>query len=179
MHGEDRSECFIERTLARRTADVRSLVSCCASVAVRVARRCRWTQQGADEGAQDARRDDVVPAQAGARLRRRGAARRLGGRRARPAHRERRAGGGRDRAGRRRRRSTCPGPTLLPGLIDAHSHVLLHAYNETSWNDQVLHEAGGAARRARRQSPARRRSRPASRRFAISAPKARATPTSA
>ena len=34
-----------------------------------------------------------------------------------------------------------PGTTLLPGLIDAHSHVLLHAYNETSWNDQVLHEA--------------------------------------
>jgi imidazolonepropionase-like amidohydrolase len=34
-----------------------------------------------------------------------------------------------------------PGATLLPGLIDAHSHVLLHAYNETSWNDQVLHEA--------------------------------------
>ena len=34
-----------------------------------------------------------------------------------------------------------PGATLMPGLIDAHSHVLLHAYNETSWNDQVLHEA--------------------------------------
>jgi imidazolonepropionase-like amidohydrolase len=34
-----------------------------------------------------------------------------------------------------------PGTTLLPGLIDAHSHVLLHPYNETSWNDQVLHEA--------------------------------------
>src|SRR3954466_9512661 len=33
------------------------------------------------------------------------------------------------------------GTTLLPGLIDAHSHVLLHPYNETSWNDQVLHEA--------------------------------------
>jgi imidazolonepropionase-like amidohydrolase len=33
------------------------------------------------------------------------------------------------------------GATLLPGLIDAHSHVLLHAYNETSWNDQVLLEA--------------------------------------
>jgi imidazolonepropionase-like amidohydrolase len=26
-------------------------------------------------------------------------------------------------------------------LIDAHSHVLLHPYNETSWNDQVLHES--------------------------------------
>lgn len=34
-----------------------------------------------------------------------------------------------------------PGTTLLPGLIDAHSHVLLHPYNEASWNDQVLHEA--------------------------------------
>ena len=34
-----------------------------------------------------------------------------------------------------------PGTTLLPGLIDAHSHVLLHPYNETSWDDQVLHEA--------------------------------------
>src|SRR4051812_17218967 len=34
-----------------------------------------------------------------------------------------------------------PGTTLLPGLIDAHSHILLHPYNETSWNDQVLHEA--------------------------------------
>src|SRR6476661_8675840 len=33
-----------------------------------------------------------------------------------------------------------PGATLLPGLIDAHSHVLLHPYNETAWNDQVLHE---------------------------------------
>jgi imidazolonepropionase-like amidohydrolase len=34
-----------------------------------------------------------------------------------------------------------PGLTLLPGLIDAHSHLLLHPYNETSWDDQVLHEA--------------------------------------
>ncbi|MBV9879406.1 MAG: amidohydrolase family protein [Gemmatirosa sp.] len=32
------------------------------------------------------------------------------------------------------------GTTLLPGLIDAHSHVLLHPYNETSWDDQVLKE---------------------------------------
>lgn len=31
--------------------------------------------------------------------------------------------------------------TLLPGLIDAHSHVLLHPYNETTWNDQVLKES--------------------------------------
>ena len=33
-----------------------------------------------------------------------------------------------------------PGTTLLPGLIEAHSHLLLHPYNETSWDDQVLHE---------------------------------------
>ena len=32
------------------------------------------------------------------------------------------------------------GTTLLPGLIEGHSHVLLHPYNETSWNDQVLKE---------------------------------------
>ena len=33
-----------------------------------------------------------------------------------------------------------PGATLLPGLIDAHSHLFLHPYNETLWNDQVLQE---------------------------------------
>jgi imidazolonepropionase-like amidohydrolase len=33
-----------------------------------------------------------------------------------------------------------PGTTLMPGMIEAHSHVLLHAYNETPWNDQVLKE---------------------------------------
>jgi imidazolonepropionase-like amidohydrolase len=33
-----------------------------------------------------------------------------------------------------------PGTTLLPGLIDAHSHIFLHPYNETPWNDQVLKE---------------------------------------
>jgi imidazolonepropionase-like amidohydrolase len=33
-----------------------------------------------------------------------------------------------------------PGMTLLPGLIDAHSHLFLHPYNETLWNDQVLKE---------------------------------------
>jgi imidazolonepropionase-like amidohydrolase len=32
------------------------------------------------------------------------------------------------------------GMTLLPGLIDAHSHIFLHPYDETPWNDQVLHE---------------------------------------
>jgi imidazolonepropionase-like amidohydrolase len=34
-----------------------------------------------------------------------------------------------------------PGKTLLPGLMDLHSHVLLHPYNETSWDDQVMKEA--------------------------------------
>jgi imidazolonepropionase-like amidohydrolase len=29
----------------------------------------------------------------------------------------------------------------MPGLIEAHSHILLHPYNETSWNDQVAHES--------------------------------------
>jgi imidazolonepropionase-like amidohydrolase len=33
-----------------------------------------------------------------------------------------------------------PGTTLMPGLIEAHSHMMLHPYNETSWNDQVLKE---------------------------------------
>src|SRR2546429_1960674 len=33
------------------------------------------------------------------------------------------------------------GMTLMPGLIDAHSHVLLHPYSETIWNDQVAREA--------------------------------------
>jgi imidazolonepropionase-like amidohydrolase len=36
-----------------------------------------------------------------------------------------------------------PGTTVLPGLVEGHSHVLLHPYNETSWNDQVLHESLG------------------------------------
>jgi len=34
-----------------------------------------------------------------------------------------------------------PGATLLPGLIENHSHVLLHPYNEAVWNDQVLNES--------------------------------------
>ena len=33
-----------------------------------------------------------------------------------------------------------PGATLMPGLIDAHVHLFLHPYDETSWNDQVLKE---------------------------------------
>ena len=33
-----------------------------------------------------------------------------------------------------------PGTTLTPGLIEGHSHLFLHPYNETKWDDQVLHE---------------------------------------
>ncbi|MGZ6049556.1 MAG: amidohydrolase family protein [Phenylobacterium sp.] len=33
-----------------------------------------------------------------------------------------------------------PGQTLVPGLIELHSHLLLHAYNEVVWDDQVLKE---------------------------------------
>jgi imidazolonepropionase-like amidohydrolase len=32
------------------------------------------------------------------------------------------------------------GTTLMPGMIEGHSHLLLHPYNETVWNDQVLRE---------------------------------------
>src|SRR6186997_598669 len=34
-----------------------------------------------------------------------------------------------------------PGLTLMPGLIEAHSHILLHPYTETVWNDQVARES--------------------------------------
>jgi imidazolonepropionase-like amidohydrolase len=33
------------------------------------------------------------------------------------------------------------GATLLPGLIEGHSHLFLHPYNEVAWNDQVLKES--------------------------------------
>lgn len=33
-----------------------------------------------------------------------------------------------------------PGTTLLPGLIEGHSHLFLHPYDEASWDDQVLRE---------------------------------------
>ncbi|MEO5867056.1 MAG: amidohydrolase family protein, partial [Sphingomonas sp.] len=33
-----------------------------------------------------------------------------------------------------------PGDTLMPGMIEGHGHLFLHPYNETSWDDQVLHE---------------------------------------
>lgn len=41
-----------------------------------------------------------------------------------------------------------PNLTLLPGLVEGHSHILLHAYSETVWNDQVSKE--GLALRAAR-----------------------------
>src|SRR5262245_57413142 len=31
-----------------------------------------------------------------------------------------------------------PGTTLIPGLIEGHSHLFLHPYNESLWDDQVL-----------------------------------------
>jgi imidazolonepropionase-like amidohydrolase len=39
------------------------------------------------------------------------------------------------------REMALPDTTLLPGLIEGHSHVFLHPYNEKSWDDQVLHES--------------------------------------
>ena len=33
-----------------------------------------------------------------------------------------------------------PGTTVIPGMIEGHSHLFLHPYNETLWDDQVLHE---------------------------------------
>ncbi len=33
------------------------------------------------------------------------------------------------------------GMYVIPGLIDLHTHLLLHPYDEASWNDQVLREA--------------------------------------
>jgi imidazolonepropionase-like amidohydrolase len=34
-----------------------------------------------------------------------------------------------------------PGMTLIPGLMDLHSHLFLHPYNLTAWDDQVLKES--------------------------------------
>lgn len=33
------------------------------------------------------------------------------------------------------------GMTLLPGLIEGHTHLFLHPYNEVSWDNQVLNES--------------------------------------
>ncbi len=46
------------------------------------------------------------------------------------------------------------GTTLLPGLIEGHSHLFLHPYNETKWEDQVLKESR-AERTARAVNHAR------------------------
>jgi imidazolonepropionase-like amidohydrolase len=46
------------------------------------------------------------------------------------------------------------GMTLMPGMIEGHSHLFLHPYNETSWNDQVLTESR-AERTARAVNHAR------------------------
>jgi imidazolonepropionase-like amidohydrolase len=34
-----------------------------------------------------------------------------------------------------------PNDTLIPGMIEGHSHLFLHPYDETSWNDQVNNES--------------------------------------
>ena len=34
-----------------------------------------------------------------------------------------------------------PKDTLIPGLIEGHSHLFLHPYNETPWNEQVTNES--------------------------------------
>ncbi len=39
------------------------------------------------------------------------------------------------------RRVELRGSTLMPGMIEGHTHLFLHPYNETSWNDQVLKES--------------------------------------
>src|SRR5258708_12982024 len=41
-----------------------------------------------------------------------------------------------------------PGTTLIPGMIEGHSHLLLHPYSETIWDNQVIREdeALGVAR---------------------------------
>ena len=46
------------------------------------------------------------------------------------------------------------GTTLIPGMIEGHSHLFLHPYNETSWDDQVLTESR-AERTARAVTHAR------------------------
>lgn len=33
------------------------------------------------------------------------------------------------------------GTTIMPGMIEGHSHLFLHPYNETTWNNQVLTES--------------------------------------
>jgi len=52
------------------------------------------------------------------------------------------------------RRIELTGQTLIPGLIEGHGHLFLHPYDETPWDDQVLHESL-ALRTARAVSHAR------------------------
>ena len=40
-------------------------------------------------------------------------------------------------------RMELPGTTLIPGLIEGHSHLFLHPYDEATWDDQVLKEPAG------------------------------------
>ena len=40
-------------------------------------------------------------------------------------------------------RVALPSTMLIPGLIEGHSHLFLHPYNETLWDDQVLKEPFG------------------------------------
>ena len=47
-----------------------------------------------------------------------------------------------------------PGMTLMPGMIEGHSHLFLHPYDEASWDDQVLREST-ALRTARAVAQAR------------------------
>ncbi len=53
------------------------------------------------------------------------------------------------------RRIDLPSQTLMPGMIEGHSHMFLHPYNETSWNDQVINESL-ALRTARATAHARK-----------------------
>ncbi len=48
-----------------------------------------------------------------------------------------------DRAPADAERISLPGTTLIPGMIEGHSHLFLHPYNETLWDDQVLKEPFG------------------------------------
>src|SRR5512143_4042284 len=43
-------------------------------------------------------------------------------------------------AAMREHRLKLDGLWLVPGLLDIHTHLLLHPYDETSWDDQVLRE---------------------------------------
>ncbi len=38
------------------------------------------------------------------------------------------------------KRIELPGATIMPGMIEGHSHLFLHPYDETLWDDQVLKE---------------------------------------